>query len=115
MDKRTALVAIVVCFVLVVAAAFGIGRCTAPTPPAPIVVEDPDAGAADEAFASGLDASVQTERARLEALEREHADEVAALRDAERAEYEARRAQGRDSLARWFKERTRALLQDGGR
>lgn len=101
-------------FLVVVAVAFGLGRCSAPDPVEPVIVPEVDAGPGEAAIAARLDAAVQREDERLAALEREHAAEVDALADAERREYEARRAQGRTALAAWFKERTRRLLSDAG-
>jgi hypothetical protein len=102
-------------FLLVVAVAFLAGRCSSPDVVPPIVPEpDVDAGPGEREIADRLDAAVQAEVERLERLEVEHAAEVAALTEAERAEYEATRARGRGALASWFKERSRALLVDGG-
>lgn len=107
--------AIACAFLVVVAVAFGAGRCSAPDPVDPVIVPDVDAGPGEAEIAARLDAAVQAEDERLAAIEREHAAEVAALGDAERREYEETRARGRSALAAWFKDRTRRLIADGGR
>ncbi len=102
-------------FVLLVLVAFVAGRCTSPTPPPTIVVEGIDAGPGDQAAAAELDADVRAEDERLARLERQHEADVAAMTEADRAEYEQTRTQGRDALARWFKDRTLRLLDAGTR
>jgi hypothetical protein len=113
-DPRLAVLLIAVAFVVVVAIAFGLGRCSAPEPVDPVLVGDVDAGPGDRAIAERLDGAVRAEDDRIAALEREHAEEVEAFEAADRAAYEAERARGRDALARWFKDRTQQLLKDGG-
>jgi hypothetical protein len=73
-----------------------------------------DAGPGDHAIDQRLDATVQGEEARIRELEAAHAQELRAMADAERQDYEAARARGRDSLAQWFEQRTARLLADGG-
>lgn len=105
---------IVVAFLLVVVLAFGLGRCTAPEPVEIDPSEDVDGGAALARYDERMDAAVRAEDERLEAVEREHAAEVAAFTEAERRAYEETRGRGRMALAAWFKDRSRSLLLDGG-
>lgn len=104
-----------VSFLLIVVVSFVFGRCSAPDPIPPLTPEPGvDAGPGESEIAARLDAAVRAEDDRLEELERETALEVSELAEADRAEYEARRARGRDALAEWLKERSRRLLADGG-
>jgi hypothetical protein len=74
-----------------------------------------DAGPGDREIAARLDGAVMEQRERIARLEAQHAGEIAAMQAGERAEYERVRAQGdRKRLARWFRERSARLLQDGG-
>lgn len=100
-----------VLFCLLLAAAFGLGRCSAPEPPTPVVVDGVDAGPGEAEIAARLDAAVQAEEARLEELERKYAEEIRDFSAADRREYEETRARGRDALAAWLKERSRRLLE----
>lgn len=113
-DPRIVIALSVGAALLVVVLAFSLGRCSSPEPEPILVVTSVDAGPGELVIAERLDASVQSEAVRLHELEREHADEVRSFEEAEREEYAEVRARGRDALAIWFKERSRALLRDGG-
>lgn len=97
-----------------VVGAKGCGRGCCGGGPVQILPEGIDAGPGDREIASRLDGAVQAEEARIRDLEAAHAREIAAMQDAERREFEAARARGRDQLAVWFKERTARILADGG-
>lgn len=103
-----------VAFVVMVAFAFIVGRCTAPKDEREIYLEDPDGGFAESEYAARMDASVRIEDERLAALEREHQAELEAFNDADRQAYEETRSRGRGALAAWFKQRSQALLLDAG-
>jgi hypothetical protein len=105
-------VAIAVAIVVVVSMAFGLGRCSAPESLDPVLTPDVDAGPGEAELAARLDAAVRAEDERLAHLEEEHAAEVAAFTETDRAEYEERR-RDRRALAIWFKDRTLRILDAG--
>lgn len=105
---------VVVTFVCVVSLSFVVGRCSAPTPVGTIETSDPDAGFAEALYNDRMDAAVHAEDERLAELVRTHATEIEHLAEADRVEFETNRARGREALAVWFKNRSRALLIDGG-
>jgi hypothetical protein len=113
-NARALMAGAVVAFVAIVLISFFFGRCSAPDPTPLFVNDGIDAGPGEISIGAELDAAIQTEVERLRALEREHADELETFTEAERREYEATRARGRDALALWFKRRFRALLDGGG-
>lgn len=113
-DPKVLMGIVVGLFVLTVLFAFLAGRCSAPEPIPVDPVLDVDAGPGEAEIAARLDAAVHAEDERLAELEREHADEVEALTDADRREYEETRSRGRSALASWFKDRSRRLLSDAG-
>lgn len=96
---------------LILSISFLVGRCS--TPELIILPDGVDAGPGEAEIAARLDAAVVAEDERLEALEEEHAAEVLAIAEADRAEYEETRARGRNALAMWFKERTRRIIDAG--
>lgn len=94
--------------------AFAIGRCSAPSPKAVIIMEDIDAGPGELVIAERLDAALQAEDDRLARLEAERRAELLAFTDADLREYEEMKRAGRARLAEWMAARTRRLLGDGG-
>lgn len=114
-DIRWKVGAVVLVILLVFAAGVGVATCSRhPDPVVVLPVVDVDAIVGERIIAEGLDAEVQLERARIAVEEQRHAEELAALDQGQRADYERQRAQGADALALWFKARTRALLVDAG-
>lgn len=109
-----AAIIIVAAFLIIIAIAFGVGRCTAPDPTEEVILDDPNGGFALAEYTARMNAAVHVEDERLARLEAEHVAEVEAMRAEDQAEYEAVRSQGRNALAAWFKARSRALLTDAG-
>lgn len=109
-----AVLGVIAVLILSTAIAFLAGRgCQrGPAPVAPDVGIDASVG--DRSIAAALDGSIQREEQHIRELELEHARELEDLEKAEQREYEAARARGRAELARWFSERSRRLLADGG-
>lgn len=101
--------------IIFIVLAFAFGRCSAPDPaPHVIVVEDIDAGPGELTIASRLDAAIQSEDARLRALEEARRAELLAFNDHDLLEYAEVKRSGREQLAEWLAARTRRLLGDGG-
>lgn len=95
--------------------AFAFGRCSAPDPaPHVIVMEDIDAGPAELVIEARLDAAIQSEDARLRALEEARRAELLAFNEHDLLEYAEVKRAGREQLAAWLSARTRRLLSDGG-
>lgn len=99
----------------VLAFAFAFGRCSAPDPaPHIIVMEDIDAGPGELVIEARLDAAIQSEDARLRALEEARRAELLAFNEHDLLEYAEMKRAGRERLAAWLAERSRRLLGDGG-
>jgi len=113
MDRRTRiiLIALAVAGVLLAVVMFMAGRSCAGSAPAPLNPGGIDAGPGEDQIAQRLDGSIQHDQAQLEAIDQKYRDDIAALDDVQRREYERLRAEDVDALARqlndWNQERTR--------
>lgn len=98
LDTRTSAILVAV-IAAALAFAFFIGRCT--TPPSPHPVDDLgiDAGPGERAIAARLDAAAQRAEEELAEIEREHAADIAAFDDAQRAKYDALRHEGPEAVS----------------
>lgn len=115
--SRTQLVLLVVALVGVLIVGFVAGRgCSQGTPVGPDpVIQGIDAGPGETEIAARLDAAVQADQARMDAIERKFDDDIAAFDAQQRAEYE--RLRGGDDLdaaARYLSEWNHSRSRDAG-
>jgi hypothetical protein len=94
--------------VLAVVLAFYVGRGCSPTPE-PLPPSGIDAGPGEREIAARLDAAVQHAAEELARIEREHAEEIAAFDEAQRAKYDEIRddPEAADAFIRDFNRRLR--------
>ena len=98
LDTRTAAILVAV-IAAALALAFFVGKGCAPPSPQPVDDVGIDAGPGESAIAASLDAAAHRADEELAAIEREHAADIAAFDDAQRAKYDALRHEGPEAVS----------------